>query len=37
MKEDLGHYVYALMDPRDMVIFYVGKGQGSRATAHIRG
>jgi len=35
MSEELGHYVYALMDPRDEVIFYVGKGQGSRASAHM--
>jgi hypothetical protein len=36
MTEELGHYVYALMDPRDEVIFYVGKGQGSRPSAHIK-
>ena len=35
MSEELGHYVYALMDPRDKVIFYVGKGKGSRARAHL--
>lgn len=35
MNEELGHYVYALMDPRDEVIFYVGKGQRSRARAHM--
>lgn len=27
----LGHYVYLLVDPRDMNIFYVGKGKGVRA------
>ena len=26
-KEHLGYYVYALVDPRDKTIFYVGKLQ----------
>lgn len=29
-----GYYVYALIDPRNNEIFYVGKGQGLRATQH---
>jgi len=28
------YYVYALVDPRDDMIFYVGKGTGSRLLAH---
>lgn len=35
MKDDLKNYVYALMDPRDKVIFYIGKGKGDRAFAHM--
>ena len=30
------HYVYKLIDPRDGVPFYVGKGQGNRAWQHQR-
>lgn len=30
------YYVYHLIDPRDGVIFYVGKGSGRRMTAHER-
>ena len=26
-----GYYVYALVDPRDNRIFYVGKGKGDRS------
>lgn len=33
-KEQLGWYVYLLRDPRDGVVFYVGKGKGDRAFAH---
>jgi hypothetical protein len=29
-----GHYVYALVDPRDDRVFYVGKGTGRRALVH---
>ena len=35
MSKDLNKYVYALMDPRNDVIFYIGKGQGHRANAHM--
>lgn len=31
----LGHYVYAYIDPRKGDVFYIGKGTGSRATAHL--
>ena len=31
----LRHYVYAYVDPRDNSIFYIGKGTGSRALAHM--
>lgn len=32
----LRHYVYALRDPRDGKVFYVGKGIGDRINAHAR-
>lgn len=32
----LGFYVYQLVDPRDGLPFYVGKGQGARAWQHER-
>jgi len=31
----LGYYVYVYVDPSDESVFYVGKGKGSRAVAHI--
>jgi len=33
--EALGNYVYALIDPRNNKIFYVGKGIGNRVFAHV--
>jgi hypothetical protein len=36
MARKLGWYVYALRDPRDGHLFYVGKGQGNRAFQHAR-
>lgn len=32
----LRYYVYALRDPRDGKVFYVGKGVGDRINAHVR-
>lgn len=37
VSELLGHYVYALRDPRDGAIFYVGKGVGGRVYSHVAG
>jgi len=34
--ERLGYYVYLYVDPRTNEPFYVGKGQGERAVAHLR-
>jgi hypothetical protein len=36
-KEHLGHYIYALVDPRDKTIFYVGKASANnRAFNHLQ-
>lgn len=35
MSENV-YYVYELIDPRDMEVFYVGKGTGDRVKHHIR-
>jgi hypothetical protein len=37
VEEQLGFYVYALRNPLDKKIFYVGKGVGSRVLAHANG
>ena len=34
-KEELNFYVYALIDPRDNKIFYIGKGISNRVFAHV--
>lgn len=34
--ERLGYYVYLYVDPRTTEPFYIGKGQGERALAHLR-
>jgi hypothetical protein len=36
VAEKLGFYVYALIDPRDNRIFYIGKGKGDRVYQHAR-
>lgn len=36
-EESLGFYVYALRNPLDKKIFYVGKGVGSRVLSHANG
>ena len=35
VQEELGNYVYRLIDPRNGETFYVGKGKGNRIYAHI--
>jgi hypothetical protein len=37
VEERLGYYVYALRNPIDKKVFYVGKGVGSRVLAHANG
>jgi uncharacterized protein len=34
IRSKLGKYVYALIDPRDNEIFYIGKGTGERVLSH---
>jgi hypothetical protein len=37
VKEQLGFYVYRLIDPRNGNTFYVGKGKDNRVFAHVKG
>ena len=37
VAKKLKTYVYRLIDPRNGETFYVGKGQGDRVFAHVRG
>lgn len=37
VSQKLGSYVYRLIDPRSGETFYVGKGQGNRVFAHVKG
>lgn len=37
VKEALGNYVYALVDPRNSKIFYIGKGKENRVFQHAKG
>jgi len=34
IAEQIGHYVYCLIDPRDNKVFYVGKGKNDRVFNH---
>lgn len=34
--ENIAHYVYVLVDPRNNKVFYVGKGQGNRVFDHAK-
>lgn len=33
--EQIGHYVYCLIDPRNKQVFYIGRGQNSRVFDHM--
>jgi hypothetical protein len=35
VSQKLGHYVYLYVNPTNDAVFYVGKGKGSRALAHV--
>ena len=37
VKEALRYYVYALVDPRNNKIFYIGKGKENRVFQHAKG
>lgn len=35
LLDRIGHYVYALIDPRNDQIFYIGEGKGNRLYSHV--
>ena len=37
VKDPLGYYVYALVDPRNSKIFYIGKGKENKVFQHAKG
>ncbi|AHI27618.1 hypothetical protein H845_3717 (plasmid) [Komagataeibacter xylinus E25] len=37
VSEQIGYYVYRLVDPRNGETFYVGKGKGNRVFQHAVG
>ena len=36
-QENIGYYIYALVDPHDGKVFYIGKGKDNCVFAHANG